>query len=72
MKLEGSIEEIKQFIKEFQPKDTAFTKQQLKQIEELAKKTREPIDTAIDPVEKRVREIYENTRKAISEKCHNC
>ena len=72
MKLEGSIEEIKQFIKEFQLRDTAFTKQQLKQIEELTKKTKESIETAIDPVEKRAREIIENTRKAISEKCQNC
>lgn len=72
MKLEGSIEEIKQFIKEFQPRDTAFTKQQLKQLEEITKKTKEPIDAAIDPVEKRAREIIENTRKAISEKCQNC
>lgn len=35
MKLEGSIQEIKEFMKEFQSRDTVFTKQQLKQIEGL-------------------------------------
>ena len=39
MKLEGSIQEIKEFIKEFQSKDTAFTKQQLSQIREEIKNT---------------------------------
>ena len=39
MKLEGSIQEIKEFIKEFQSKDTAFTKQQLAQIREEIKNT---------------------------------
>ena len=35
MKLEGSIQEIKEFMKEFQSKDTTFTKQQLNQIKNL-------------------------------------
>lgn len=39
MKLEGSIQEIKEFIKEFQSKDTVFTKQQLSQIREEIQKT---------------------------------
>lgn len=39
MKIEGSIQEIKEFIKEFQSKDTAFTKQQLAQIREEIKNT---------------------------------
>lgn len=39
MKIEGSIQEIKEFIKEFQSKDTIFTKQQLNQIrEEISRK----------------------------------
>lgn len=41
MKLEGSIQEIKEFIKEFQSKDTAFTKQQLAQIREEIKMNQE-------------------------------
>ena len=35
MKIEGSIQEIKEFIKEFQSKDTVFSKQQLTQIKEI-------------------------------------
>ena len=35
MKLEGSIQEIKEFMKEFQSKDTTFTKQQLNQKKNL-------------------------------------
>lgn len=35
MKLEGSIQEIKEFMKEFQSKDAVFTRQQLKQIKTL-------------------------------------
>ena len=35
MKIEGSIQEIKEFIKEFQSKDTVFSKQQLAQIKEI-------------------------------------
>lgn len=38
MKLEGSIQEIKEFIREFQSKDTVFTKQQLRQIQEQVEK----------------------------------
>lgn len=34
MKIEGSIQEIKDFMKEFKSNDTAFTKQQLAQIRE--------------------------------------
>lgn len=34
MKIEGSIQEIKDFMKEFKSNDTAFTKQQLNQIRE--------------------------------------
>lgn len=34
MKIEGSIQEIKDFMKEFKSNDTAFTKQQLSQIRE--------------------------------------
>lgn len=34
MKIEGSIQEIKDFMKEFKSNDTAFTKQQLVQIRE--------------------------------------
>lgn len=34
MKIEGSIQEIKDFMKEFKGNDTAFTKQQLNQIRE--------------------------------------
>ena len=41
MKLEGSIQEIKEFMKEFQSKDTDFTKQQLRQIQEEVKKVKE-------------------------------
>lgn len=41
MKLEGSIQEIKEFMKEFQSKDTVFTKQQLRQIQEEVKKVKE-------------------------------
>lgn len=37
MKIEGSIQEIKDFMKEFQCKDTLFTKQQLSQIQEKIK-----------------------------------
>ena len=36
MKIEGSLQEIKDFMKEFQPKDAIFSKQQLKQVEEMA------------------------------------
>ena len=35
MKIEGSIQEVKEFIKEFQPRDMAFSRQQLKQIKEI-------------------------------------
>ena len=35
MKLEGSIQEIKEFMKEFQSRDAIFTKQQLEQIKRL-------------------------------------
>ena len=35
MKIEGSIQELKDFMKEFQNKDTSFSKQQLNQIREL-------------------------------------
>lgn len=38
MKIEGSIQEIKEFIKEFKSNDTAFTKQQLSQIREEVQK----------------------------------
>ena len=38
MKIEGSIQEIKEFIKEFQPKDAKFSKQQVKHIEDIAQK----------------------------------
>lgn len=34
MKIEGSIQEIKEFMKEFKSNDTAFTKQQLNQIKQ--------------------------------------
>lgn len=34
MKIEGSIQEIKEFMKEFKSNDAAFTKQQLNQIKE--------------------------------------
>ncbi len=34
MKIEGSIQEIKDFMKEFKSNDTEFTKQQLNQIRE--------------------------------------
>lgn len=38
MKIEGSIQEIKDFMKEFKSNDTAFTKQQLAQIREEVSK----------------------------------
>ena len=41
MKIEGSLQEIKDFMKEFQPKDAIFSKQQLKQVEEMAIKMSE-------------------------------
>lgn len=41
MKLEGSIQEIKEFMKEFQSKDTVFTKQQLKQMKRLLEEEEE-------------------------------
>lgn len=44
MKIEGSIQEIKEFVKEFKNNDTAFTKQQLAQIREEFYKTK--IDNA--------------------------
>lgn len=44
MKLEGSIQEIKEFMKEFQHKDTTFTKQQLNQIKEEIQKIEIKID----------------------------
>lgn len=34
MKIEGSVQEIKDFVKEFKSNDTVFTKQQLAQIRE--------------------------------------
>lgn len=49
MKLEGSVQEIKEFIKEFQSKDTAFTKQQLKQIREEIKINGEKVGKLIAP-----------------------
>lgn len=49
MKLEGSVQEIKEFIKEFQSKDTAFTKQQLKQIREEIKIDGEKVGKLIAP-----------------------
>lgn len=39
MKIEGSIQEIKEFMKEFQSKDAEFTKRQLAQIREEIKNT---------------------------------
>lgn len=44
MKIEGSIQEIKEFVKEFKSNDIAFTKQQLAQIREEFYKTK--IDNA--------------------------
>ena len=44
MKIEGSIQEIKDFMKEFKSNDTAFTKQQLSQIREEFSKIK--IDSA--------------------------
>lgn len=38
MKIEGSLQEIKDFMKEFKSNDTAFTKQQLAQIREEVSK----------------------------------
>ena len=38
MKIEGSIQEIKEFINEFQSKDAKFSKQQVKRIEDIAQK----------------------------------
>lgn len=38
MKIEGSIQEIKEFVKEFKSNDTTFTKQQLSQIREEIQK----------------------------------
>lgn len=44
MKLEGSVQEIKDFMKEFQSKETEFTKQQLNQIKEEIQKIEIKID----------------------------
>ena len=44
MKIEGSIQEIKDFIKEFKSNDTAFTKQQLAQIRDEISKAEIKID----------------------------
>ena len=41
MKIEGSIQEIKEFINEFQFKDAKFSKQQVKRIEDVAQKISE-------------------------------
>lgn len=40
MKIEGSIQEIKDFMKEFKSSDATFTKQQLAQIREEFSKTK--------------------------------
>ena len=48
MKIEGSIQEIKEFIKEFKGNDTEFTKQQLSQIrEEILKIETDGVTTAL-------------------------
>lgn len=44
MKIEGSIQEIKEFMKEFQATDKAFSKQQLNQIKEEVQKVEIKID----------------------------
>lgn len=44
MKIEGSIQEIKEFIKEFQSTDKTFSKQQLNQIKEEVQKVEIKID----------------------------
>lgn len=44
MKIEGSIQEIKEFMKEFQATDKAFSKQQLNQIKEEVQKAEIKID----------------------------
>ena len=48
MKIEGSIQEIKEFMKEFQSKDTAFSKQQLNQIKEEIQKANKVSEIKID------------------------
>ena len=50
MKIEGSIQEIKDFIKEFKSNDTGFTKHQLAQIrEEISKIDGETVAKQIAP-----------------------
>ena len=50
MKIEGSIQEIKEFVKEFKSNDTSFTKQQLSQIrEEIQKIDRTKLAEEIAP-----------------------
>ncbi len=44
MKIEGSIQEIKEFMKEFQSKDAMFLKQQLNQTKEEVQKLEMKID----------------------------
>lgn len=63
MKLEGSIQEIKEFIKEFQSKDTAFSKQQLKQIEEVSQKISEKSKKDLS------NEVLQEINEKMKEKC---
>ena len=56
MKIEGSIQEIKEFVKEFKSNDIAFTKQQLAQIREEFYKTKidnaKVSETVVPPLKK--------------------
>ena len=56
MKIEGSIQEIKEFVKEFKSNNIAFTKQQLAQIREEFYKTKidnaKASETVVPPLKK--------------------
>ena len=60
MKLEGSVQEIKDFMKEFQSKDTAFSKQQLAQLREEIKKAPVADTTDVEPIIKVGDKIIKN------------
>ena len=58
MKIEGSIQEIKEFIKEFKSNDTAFTKQQLSQIREEIQKMKIDGETVAKQIAPSISKIF--------------
>lgn len=60
MKIEGSLQEIKDFIKEFQGKDAQFSKQQLGQIRDELKKSVDEIKIDSITVAKALKSIETN------------